>query len=139
MALSAAFLAPAPFGLKLLIGLAAVDDGPEVRYLPIVGDLAFGSAHGVPPLWLLLRRPLSVANIAWSALDALPPETKIFTFRDIEGQRSLRDQPHGTLTMLPTATYICPTPRDYLLASMNECGVKRGFHESQYRDRLHSG
>jgi hypothetical protein len=39
----------------LLIGLAAVDDGPEVRDLPIVGDLAFGSAHGVPRYGLLLR------------------------------------------------------------------------------------
>jgi hypothetical protein len=28
--LSTAFLASAPFGLKLLIGLAAVDDGPKV-------------------------------------------------------------------------------------------------------------
>lgn len=48
--LGAASLASAPFGLKLLIGLAAVDDGLEVRDLPIVGDLAFGSAHGIPPL-----------------------------------------------------------------------------------------
>jgi hypothetical protein len=64
---------------------------------------------------------------------------KNFTFRDIETQRSLRDQPHDTLTKLPTATKICPTPRDSLLASMNEYGVKRGLHESQYRDRLHSG
>jgi hypothetical protein len=59
-ALDAAFLAPAPFGLKLLIGLAAVDDGPEVRDLPIVGDLAFSSAHGVPPL----RAALTLANLA---------------------------------------------------------------------------
>src|SRR6516165_8739129 len=60
--------------------------------------------YGLP-----LRRRLGVTNIAWSALYALPPETKIFAFRDIEAQRSLRDQLRGTLTKLPTATKICPT------------------------------
>ena len=45
--LGAASLASAPFGLKLLIGLAAVDDGPKVRDLAVAGDIAFASAHGV--------------------------------------------------------------------------------------------
>ena len=83
MALSAAFLAPAPFGLKLLIGLAAVDDGPKVRDLAIAGGVAFGSAHGVLRYRLLSRPRLSVTNVAWLAPYALPQGTETFTFRDI--------------------------------------------------------
>ena len=87
LALGAASLAPAPFGLKLLVGLAAVDNGPKVSDLAIAGDFAFGSAHGVLRYRLLSRPLLGVTSLAWLAPYASPPGTETFTFWDIGAQR----------------------------------------------------
>ena len=100
LTLSAAFLAPAPFGLKLLIGHAAVDDGPKVRALAIAGDVAFGSAHGILRYRPLSRPPLSVTNVAWLAPYALPPGTETFTFRDMTPRtRPVRSLKHFTTAL----------------------------------------
>lgn len=113
--LGTAYLAPAPFGLELLIGLAAIYDGPKVRDLPIVANLAFGSAHRVPPLGAALTASLGVANIALSGLEPLLSETKIFTFRDIEAQRR---QPHGSLSKVRRLPRPLRRRRNSLLASL---------------------
>jgi hypothetical protein len=39
--------------------------------------------------------------------------------------------------MVISRRQVCSATSDYLLACMDECGVKRGFHESEHTDRLH--